>query len=46
MFTTHAADVAIDFPIASHLRGTLAGQIQRGSEQSGDAVYVSIWWAF
>ena len=45
-FTTHAGDLAIDFPLARRLRGTLAGQIQRGSQLSGNAVYVSIWWAF
>jgi len=44
--TTHAGDLAIDFPIARRLRGTLAGQIQRGAEQRGNALYVSVWWAF
>lgn len=46
VFITHAGDVAIDFPITRRLRGTVAGQIQRGAEQSGDAVYLSVWWAF
>lgn len=45
-FETHAGDLAVDFPIGRRLRGTVAGQIQRGAEQSGDAVYVSLWWAF
>jgi hypothetical protein len=46
VFTTHAGDLAIDFPIARRLRGTVAGQIQHGAQQSGNAVYVSVWWAF
>jgi len=45
-FTTHVGDLAVDFPLARRLRGTLAGQIQRGPQLSGNAVYVSIWWAF
>ena len=46
IFTTHAGDVAVDFPLARRLRGTVAGQIQRGPQLSGNAVYVSLWWAF
>jgi hypothetical protein len=45
-FTTHAGDLAVDFPLGRRLRGTLAGQVQRGSQLSGNAVYVSVWWAF
>jgi hypothetical protein len=45
-FTTHAGDLAIDFPLGRRLRGTLAGQVQRGPQLSGNAVYVSVWWAF
>jgi len=45
-FTTHAGDLAVDFPLARRLRGTLAGQVQRGPQLSGNAVYVSVWWAF
>jgi hypothetical protein len=45
-FTTHAGDLAVDFPLGRRLRGTLAGQIQRSPQLSANAVYVSVWWAF
>jgi len=45
-FTTHAGDLAVDFPLGRRLRGTLAGQVQRGPQLSANAVYVSVWWAF
>jgi len=45
-FTTHVGDLAVDFPLARRLRGTIAGQIQRGPQLSGNSVYVSVWWAF
>ncbi len=45
-FTTHAGDLALDFPLARRLRGTLAAQVQRGPQLSANAVYVSVWWAF
>ena len=45
-FTTHVGDLAVDFPLARRLRGTIAGQIQRGPQLSGNSVYISVWWAF
>lgn len=45
-FTTHAGDLAVDFPLARRLRGTVAAQIQRGEQLSGNAIYASLWWTF
>lgn len=45
-FTTHAGDLSVDFPITRRLRGTAAGQIQRGEQLSGNALYLSLWWSF
>jgi hypothetical protein len=46
VFTTHAGDLSVDFPLARRLRGTLAGRIQRGAQLDANSIYVSLWWAF
>ncbi|MDP2470282.1 MAG: hypothetical protein Q8W46_05440 [Candidatus Palauibacterales bacterium] len=45
-FTTHAGDLAVDFPLTRRLRGTLAGRVQRGAQLDANSIYVSLWWAF
>ena len=45
-FTTHTGDLAVDFPIARRLRGTLAGRIQQGAQLDATSIYASLWWAF
>lgn len=45
-FTTHMGDLAVDFPIARRLRGTLAGRIQQGAQLDATSIYASLWWAF
>ncbi len=45
-FTTHSGDLAVDFPIARRLRGTLAGRVQQGAQLDATSIYASLWWAF
>ena len=46
VFTTHTGNLAVDFPIARRLRGTLAGRIQQGAQLDATSIYASLWWAF
>ena len=46
VFVTHTGDLAVDFPIARRLRGTLAGRLQQGAQLDATSIYASLWWAF
>lgn len=43
---SHAVDASIVFPLAPRVYSTLTGRVQRGSNQTGSSVFVSIWTAF